>query len=238
MRVKVLFFGVLRDVLGRAEEVLEIEAGARLEAVFEHYAARCPALRGMGESVLVARNQRFAPRAEPVEDGDEVAFLPPVSGGSGLYTQMAEEPEGHFFALTREPIDTAALRARLVRSADGAAVTFEGVARDNSEGRRTLHLDYDCYEPMALAALVAIGRELARRHPIGRIGIVHRLGRVAVGETVVAIVVTAPHRRPAFEAAAEAIDRLKRTVPIWKKEHFVDGEAWVEGQWDPFAGQP
>jgi molybdopterin synthase catalytic subunit/molybdopterin converting factor small subunit len=238
VRVKVLFFGVLKDVLGRAEEVMEIEAGARLETVFEYYAARCPVLRGMGESVLVARNQRFAPRTAPVEDGDEVAFLPPVSGGSGLYTQMAEEPEGHFFALTREPIDAAALRARLVRSADGAAVIFEGLARDNTGGRRTLHLEYDCYEPMALEALVAIGRELARLHPIGRIGIVHRVGRVEVGETIVAIVVTAAHRRPAFEAASEAIDRLKRTVPIWKKEHFADGEAWVEGQWDTSAVRP
>jgi molybdopterin synthase catalytic subunit len=143
-----------------------------------------------------------------------------------------ECPEGHFFALTRGPIDVRALAARLLRGEDGAVVTFEGVARNNTDGRRTAWLDYECYEPMALQLIADIGRALAGGGKIGRIAIVHRLGRLEIGETSVAVVVTAPHRKPAFEAALEGINRLKRMVPIWKKEHFEDGEVWAEGEWD------
>src|SRR5208283_2291985 len=190
-----------------------------------HYAALFPKLRGMERSILLARNREFVRASDPVAEGDEIALLPPVSGG----TANAGE---NYFALTREPIDTRALTARLLRGEDGAVVTFEGVVRNNSQGRRTLWLDYECYEPMALKLMAEIGAEIARTREIGRIGIVHRLGRIEIGETSVAVVVTAPHRRPAFEAALEGIDRLKRTVPIWKKEHFEDGEVWVEGEWD------
>ena len=104
--------------------------------------------------------------------------------------------------------------------------------RNNTRGRPTRFLSYECYEPMALKLMARIGREIAAGREIGRVAMVHRLGRMLVGETSVAVLVTAPHRRPAFEAALEAIDRLKRTVPIWKKEHFADGEVWVEGEWD------
>ena len=111
-------------------------------------------------------------------------------------------------------------------------VNFEGVVRNNTKGRATKFLDYECYEPMAVKMMAEIGREIARAHAIGRIAMVHRLGRIEIGETSVAVVVTAPHRKPAFEAALEGINRLKRLVPIWKKEHFADGEVWVEGEWD------
>ena len=129
-------------------------------------------------------------------------------------------------------IDPRALATRLIAGAEGAVVTFEGTVRNNTNGRPTRFLEYEGYEPMALAAMAGIGREIAAARQIGRIAIVHRLGRVLVGETSVAVVVTAPHRRPAFEAAIEAIDRLKRIVPIWKKECFADGEVWVEGERD------
>ena len=111
-------------------------------------------------------------------------------------------------------------------------MNFEGVVRNNTKGRPTEFLDYECYEPMAVKTMAEIGRELAATHAISRIAMVHRLGRMQVGETSVAVMVTAPHRKPAFEAALEGINRLKRTVPIWKKEHFTDGEIWVEGEWD------
>jgi molybdopterin synthase catalytic subunit len=225
--------------MGQAEELLELEAGARLETVFDHYAARFPRLGEMSESILAARNQQFCSRETVVEEGDEIALLPPVSGGACRYThQIVEEPEGHFFALTREPIDTGELRARLLRGQDGAVVCFEGVARNNSRGRPTLYLDYECYEPMAVKMMAQIGCELARAYPIGRIGMVHRLGRVGIGETSVAVLVTAPHRKAAFEAASEGISRLKHRVPIWKKEYFEDGEVWVEGEWDPALLHP
>jgi molybdopterin synthase catalytic subunit len=225
VRIRVLFFGVLKDVTGCAAGQIELPSGASAGTVFEHYAALFPKLRGMERSILLARNREFVRASDPVAEGDEIALLPPVSGG----TANAGE---NYFALTREPIDTRALTARLLRGEDGAVVTFEGVVRNNSQGRRTLWLDYECYEPMALKLMAEIGAEIARTREIGRIGIVHRLGRIEIGETSVAVVVTAPHRRPAFEAALEGIDRLKRTVPIWKKEHFEDGEVWVEGEWD------
>jgi molybdopterin synthase catalytic subunit len=148
------------------------------------------------------------------------------------WSQMIEEPEGHFFALTREPIDGRELAARLVRGEDGAVVTFEGVARSHSQGRRTLALEYDCYEPMAIQMMARLGREIAVAHAIGRVGLVHRLGRVEIGEASVVIVATAAHRGAAFAACREGIDRLKRLVPIWKKEYFEDGAVWVEGAWD------
>ena len=169
---------------------------------------------------------------EQKKEGDEVAFLPPVSGGEGGFTEQLETPEGHFFALTREPIDTAALRARLLASHDGALVVFEGVVRDHSGGRRTRYLDYECYQEMAIKVMARLGAEIAASHEISRIAMVHRLGRMEIGEASVVIMAAAPHRRPAFEAALEAINRLKKTVPVWKKEYFEDGEVWVEGDWD------
>jgi len=239
VRIKVLFFGILKDLSGLAEETLEVEPGSRLETVFNHYATEFPRLQEMAASIVMARNQQFASPSTPLAEGDEAAFLPPVSGGSPRCAhELTTEPEGHFFALTREPIDTAGLRQRLLRGEDGALVTFEGTARNNTRGRRTLHLDYECYEPMALQVLSQIGCDIARSYPIGRIGIIHRLGRLRIGETSVAVAVSAPHRQPAFEAALDGIDRLKRLVPIWKKEHFLDGEVWVQGEWDASVLKP
>jgi molybdopterin synthase catalytic subunit len=116
--------------------------------------------------------------------------------------------------------------------AEGAVVTFEGTVRNNTKGRATRFLDYECYESMALKMMAQIGTELTAAHQIERVAMVHRLGRMLIGETSVAVIVTSPHRRAAFEAALEGINRLKKIVPIWKKEHFVDGEVWVEGEWD------
>jgi molybdopterin synthase catalytic subunit len=233
VRIRVLFFGMLKDIVGASQDTLEVADGGRLTAVFDHYARRFPKLVELGPSIVLAQNQQFAPTDSVVSDGDEVAFLPPVSGGSGRYThEIADDPEGHFFALTRQPIEPRELTAGLLRGEDGAVVCFEGVTRNNTKGRATRYLDYECYEPMAVKTMAEIGRELARTNAIGRIAMVHRLGRVEIGQTSVAIVVTAPHRKPAFEAALEGINRLKRLVPIWKKEYFADGEVWVDGEWD------
>jgi molybdopterin converting factor subunit 1 len=231
VRIRVLFFGVIRDVVGLREDSLELPDGGSLGSVFEHYAARFPKLRDMAASTVLALNQQFSPPAAPLAEGDEVALLPPVSGGSG-YSQHITDPAGHFFALTREPIDGTAIARQLLRGEDGAFVNFEGVARNNSNGRATRYLEYECYEAMAVKMMAEIGREIASHHAIGRIAMVHRLGRIEISETSVAVVVTSPHRKPAFDAALEGINRLKKLVPVWKKEYFVDGEVWVDGEWD------
>lgn len=233
VRVKVLFFGVLKDVVGTGQEELDLAEPARVGDVVESYARRFPRIREMSSSIVPARNREFARLSEEVREGDEIALLPPVSGGAGPYTHVIEDPAGHIFALTREPIETTELARRLHRDEDGAVVEFRGIVRNNSRGRETRMLDYECYEPMAVEMMARIGRAIAAERRIGRIAMVHRLGRVEIGETSVAIIVTAPHREAAFAAALEAINRLKLQVPIWKKEHFADGEVWVEGQWDP-----
>jgi molybdopterin synthase catalytic subunit len=233
VRVKVLFFGMLKDIVGRSEEQIEVADGARLESVFTCYARQFPRLTDLKESIVLARNQEFCHPSAAIAEGDEIAFLPPVSGGSSRYTHQIHDAEtGCFFALTRQAIDTPGIARQLLRGEDGALVDFEGVVRNNTKGRATKFLDYECYEPMAVKMMAEIGRDIAAAFAIGRIAMVHRLGRLEIGEASVAIVVTAPHRKPAFEAALEGINRLKRIVPIWKKEHFADGEVWVEGEWD------
>jgi molybdopterin converting factor subunit 1 len=234
VRIRVLFFGVLRDITGRREDFLDLPEGGRLGAIFEHYASLFPRLQGMAQSVVLALNQEFAAPSAMLKEGDEVAFLPPVSGGaSGAFLEMIHDREtGNFFALTRKPIDTREIIADLLRGEDGAVVDFEGVARNNTKGRATRYLEYECYEAMAVKMMAQIGREIAAGYAIGRIAMVHRLGRIEIGEASVAVVVTAPHRKPAFEAALEGINRLKRLVPVWKKEYLIDGEVWVDGEWD------
>ena len=223
---------MLKDIVGQSQDDLEVPPGGVLQSVFDHYASRFPRLREMSSSIVIAKNQQFAPGATPISDGDEVAFLPPVSGGAGAYTHEIAHPQGHFFALTRDTIDSAALSRQLLGGEDGALITFEGVVRNNTKGRATKFLDYECYEGMAIKMMAEIGLEIASSIAISRIAMVHRLGRLQIGEASVSIMVTAPHRKPAFEAALEGINRLKRMVPIWKKEYFADGEVWVEGEWD------
>ena len=191
-----------------------------------------PSLKTLRPSIVFARNQEFAKPTDTVQPNDEVAFLPPVSGGSDAYTHRTETATGNLYALTRHTIDTNQLRSQLLAGTDGAIVVFEGVVRNNTKGRATKFLDYECYEAMAIKVMENIGEEIAAAHAIGRLAMVHRLGRMEIGEASVVIVATAPHRRPAFEAALDGINRLKKTVPIWKKEHFEDGEIWVDGEWD------
>jgi MoaE-MoaD fusion protein len=221
MQVHVLFFGQLKDATGFAAYDLEASDTASLGSIWDDFAARFPRLAAHRPHVRAARNHEFAPFDTPVEPGDEIAFLPPVSGGSGSLV-----------LLTRDTIDARAMACLVQRPTDGAVVTFEGVVRDNTKGRPTEFLEYECYEPMALRLMEELRRDLLAKHAIGEAAIVHRLGKLAIGEASVVIVVAAPHRKAAFDACSEAINRLKSTVPIWKKEHFAGGEIWLEGDWD------
>lgn len=223
---------MLKDAAGAAEAQLELPDGATVEAAMDAVEAKWPELQRHRRSTVVAVNQKYALKTDALREGDEVALLPPVSGGAGPWLQAAEDEAGNFFGLTREPIDTDWLRARTAQPQDGAVVVFEGIVRNHSGGRRTLYLEYECYEAMAVRVMAEMGRGIAAKHGVSRVGIAHRLGRLEIGEASVVIVVASPHRQAAFDAALEAINRLKKEVPIWKKEHFEDGAEWVEGEWD------
>lgn len=226
MRVRVLFFGRLREIVGRAEDQAEMAEGARVEDLFARYGTQFPELARFRASVVASVNQEYAQWKAPLAGGDEVAFLPPVSGGAHTEASIADD----IFALTNEPIDAAPLVAHVKGPADGAVVVFEGIVRNNSRGRATLHLVYEAYEAMALKRMREIGARVREQFAVDRIAIVHRLGRLEIGEISVLIAVSAPHRGVAFDACRFAIDTLKRSVPIWKKEYFADGALWVEGQ--------
>lgn len=231
VRVRVLFFGAARDAAAD-ELTLSLPAGSKARAAFERLLADYPDLRRFRSSLLVAVNQEYARDLEVVlNEGDELALFPPVSGGGG--ERPAEEEAQDFFELTTDAIDVGAVARRVVPRRCGATVTLDGYAREWTRGRRTLHLVYEAYAPMALAEMRRLGAEARRRFDIAHIGIVHRTGRTEIGETSVVISVSAPHRRAAFEACEWAIRELKRTVPIWKKEFFEDGEVWVEGEFAP-----
>jgi molybdopterin synthase catalytic subunit len=231
MRVQVLFFGQLKDIVGRSSAEADLPAGAYMETLFARFASEYPKLREMAGSIAMARNQEFVTLDEPLADGDEVAFMPPVSGGSGSWLAHAEDAAS-FYAITPDPLDPRALVERLQTGEDGAVITFEGVTRNNTKGRETLFLDYECYAPMALAKMQEIGADLLAKHGVRAIGFVHRVGRLEIREASVIIVVCSAHRQAAYDASLEAINRLKQLVPIWKKEHFAAGEVWVEGAWD------
>ncbi len=146
---------------------------------------------------------------------------------------MAAPPDDDIFQLVREPIDVHALIRHVRAPGDGAIVTFDGFVRNQSHHRPTLYLDYEAYESMALAKMREIGAQLHEKFAIHRVAIVHRLGRLEIGETSVFVAVSAPHRSAAFDACRFAIDTLKRTVPIWKKEYFEDGAVWADGELPP-----
>jgi len=246
--VTVLFFGAARDVVGQAEVQLSLCA-TNAASAFAELLEKFPELRRFGRSLLFAVNQEYAQPDQEIKDGDELALFPPVSGGCAAQKHDSEETEAHasgtgtgtagvsptsrldidFFELTTQPIDVGAVARRVVLPECGATVTLDGYAREWTRGRRTLYLVYEAYAPMALSELERLGREAHDRFEIAHIGIVHRTGRLEIGDTSVVIAVSAPHRRAAFEACEWAIRELKRTVPIWKKEVFEDGEVWVEG---------
>lgn len=230
--VRVLFFGAARDAVGKGEVDLVLQGTPTAAAAFASVLEKYPDLGRFGRSLLFAVNQEYARADREVHAGDELAVFPPVSGGStgsaGILPASAF-PED-FFELTTNPIDVGSVARRVVLPECGATVTLDGYAREWTRGRRTLHLVYEAYAPMAERELERLGHEAHERFDIAYIGIVHRTGRLEIGETSVVIAVGAPHREAAFAACEWAIKELKRTVPIWKKEFFEDGEVWVEGE--------
>ena len=223
MLIRVLFFGVLKEMAGIASDSLELPKGATLADALRHYESRIPRLKELLPSVAVSVNREYAVQDVALSEGDEVALLPPVSGGA---------PNA---SIVRDRIDTQAVLQDLKAAADGAAVVFEGIVRDNTRGRRTLYLEYEGYEPMALKTMEELVTDAKSRFKVREIVVVHRLGRLEIGETSVLIVVASAHRGPAFDACRWVIDTLKKIVPIWKKEFFEDGAVWADGE--PFPAE-
>jgi molybdopterin converting factor subunit 1 len=220
MRVKVLFFGMLKEMLSSEGQTLELPQGATVDAVLGHYRELLPQQPKLWSALAIAVNQNYATSSCLLSEGDEVALLPPVSGGL----------PAPIVALVNEPIDSASLAAEIKQGEDGAVVVFDGIVRNNTRGRRTLFLVYEAYEEMALRQMRTLAEEAIAVHGARQVALVHRLGRLEVGETSVLIAVSSAHRAQAFAASRWLIDTLKKTVPIWKKEHFEDGEVWADGE--------
>ena len=226
MKVRVLLFGVLKDIFHRSEELLDLSAGATVSDLLDHYRRLAPERDRVFQSVALAVNQQYASPNDGLHEGDEIALLPPVSGGA----ETATSRENYQCEIVRERIPTERIVERIKQGEDGAVVVFEGIVRNYTRSRRTLFLDYEAYEPMALAQMNALAERILANYQVREVAMIHRLGRLEIGETSVLIVVASAHRGAAFDACRFAIDTLKRTVPIWKKEHFNDGVVWADGE--------
>jgi MoaE-MoaD fusion protein len=218
--VRVRFFARLRELAGVEIEVLHVPPGATVAGAYEASRAKHPALPAR-ESVRAALNQEFAEWTAQVANGDEVAFIPPVSGGA--------HKVGILFELTTDPLDARRLEAAVAHAGAGAICTFTGVVRDNSRGQSVTELEYESYAEMATAEMRKIGDEIAQQWPESRVAMAHRTGRLQIGDASVVVSVSCPHRAEAIAACKWGIDRLKESVPIWKKEHAADGTYWIEG---------
>jgi molybdopterin synthase catalytic subunit/molybdopterin converting factor small subunit len=224
MRVRVLFFGILKESVGKSSDCLDLPGeNPAIADVLAHYGENFPELKKWFNSMAVSLNQEYSPPGTKLKEGDEVALLPPVSGGA---------PQAK---IVREPIDSQGVLDSIKRPEDGAAVVFEGIVRNHSRGRKTLYLEYEAYPEMAIRKMEALAAEAIGWKEVRDVAIIHRLGRLEIGETSVLIVVASAHRAAAFEVCRRLIDTLKRTVPIWKKEYFEDGAVWADGE--PFPGE-
>jgi molybdopterin converting factor subunit 1 len=219
MRVRVLLFGVLKDLAGKSGDVLDLPEGALVRDVLKQYCSKVPQMKESMASLAVAVNQEYAGPETALKHDDEVAMLPPVSGGSGKAV-----------SIVRHRIDVQSVLEGIRQGEDGAAVVFEGVVRNQTRGRLTRYLDYEAYEEMALRQMVGLAEQARKQFQVREVALVHRLGRLEIGETSVLVVVASAHRAAAFDACRWIIDTLKRTVPIWKKEYFEDGAVWADGE--------
>jgi molybdopterin synthase catalytic subunit len=238
MQVRVLPFGVLKDWLGSGPVSVELRESATVaELLSQLKAAELATIRQLQAltGIAVSVNAEYATADRVLSEGDEVGLLPPVSGGTAPPARQINGQGAGTIALTHAVIDAEKMIAAAKSSEDGAVVVFDGIVRNHTLGRQTLHLDYEAYDEMAEKQMVALASEARSRFGVRHVTMVHRLGRLAVGETSVLIVVASAHRAQAFEACRWLIDTLKKTVPIWKKETFVDGAIWAAG--DPFPAE-
>lgn len=233
MQVTVRYLGMLREIAGREGESVEISDGAPVGELFADLQRRIPQLEHFRHAVALAVNYEYSDAGRQLRDGDEVALIPPVSGGApegSASSESAGTRATDHAALVGHAIDGAAIANLIRQPEDGAVVVFDGVVRNHTRDRRTLYLDYSAYEPMALQQMERLAQQALVNHAIRDVWVVHRLGRLQIGESSVYIAVASAHRAAAFEACRWIIDTLKKTVPIWKKEFFEDGAVWADGE--------
>lgn len=226
MQVTVKLFGSLREAVGAKELAVRLEEHATVGTLRALLARDHPEVAALGPRLRASRNLEIVPDAEPLAEGDEVAFLPPVAGGSE--DASATAGTGRRCTLSDGPLDPGEVAARVAGPDAGGVVTFVGAVRDHARGRAIEHLEYEAYAPMAEREMEAIADEAAARWPGTRVALAHRVGHLRIGELAVVVVAAAPHRAEAFDAARFAIDTLKERVPIWKKEVATDGAYWVD----------
>jgi molybdopterin synthase catalytic subunit len=220
MHLTVKFFGSLREEAGAKELELELPDASRVVDLRELLAERYPILERLGERIAASVNLEIAEADQLLRDGDEVAFLPPVAGGSGSASKLC--------TISDHPLVEEEVVARVSGPDAGGLVTFVGRVRDNARGHSIQYLEYEAYPEMAEREMEKIAAQATQKWPGTRVAIAHRVGRLEIGEAAVVVVAAAPHRAEAFEACRFAIDMLKQTVPIWKKEMATDGEYWVD----------
>jgi molybdopterin converting factor subunit 1 len=222
MKLRLKFFASLRERVGQADLERQFPDHATVGEIWHALTADFPGLAAQAEALSFAVNREYVPTDYRPRDGDELAFIPPVSGGSDAVADAIGPVR-----IVRHAIDFAALEAAVADPAAGGAVIFIGTTRNENSGRDVLRLEYEAYEPMALGEMQKLLREARTRFGLIRGAVTHRIGVVEIGEASVAIAVSAAHRAQAFEACRFLIDRIKEIVPIWKKEYFVGGEVWV-----------
>lgn len=231
MRVRVVLFAVCRERAKSDQISVELpDTGATAADVLRAVERAAPALSEVLPAVRVAVNLAFVEPDHPIGANDEVALIPPVSGGApeaGKASEGTEGPLEVWAALGEEPLDPREVEAQVAGSGQGARVTFQGTVRNRTGDHGVVALEYEAYPAMALAVLRQIGNEGVRGWPGARVAVAHRTGRLTVGEVSVVICVSHPHRAQAFEACRHVIERLKQDVPIWKKEIREDGSVWV-----------
>ena len=226
MKVQVRLFARYREAAGRDRVELDLPEGGTVEAAWEAVTSRFPSLSAYRPFTLFAVGNDYVGPERPLRSGEELCLFPPVSGGSS--GTLPSIPTDDRVDLVTEPLSEGALVAAVEDPGAGAVVLFSGVVRDQTGGRRVKFLEYEAHAPMALAKMREIAAAARQRHPgIRRLAIVHRVGRLEIGESSVLIAVSTAHRGEGFDACRFAIDTLKETVPIWKKEYFEDGEVWV-----------
>ncbi len=221
MDIDIRFFAVIREIVGRSAERRQLPVGSTAGDVFDELIREYPRLERMRPVTMVMVNKTYVTQDHVLRHGDELALIPPVSGGAQRR-----------FAVQSDALDPRLTESLVAHPGAGAIATFIGTVRDHGRGRKVTHLEYEAYAPAAELTMAQIGDEIRERWGIDHVAITHRVGSLAVGEASVVISVASAHREGAFEACRYAIERIKEIVPIWKKEHYADGAAWLGSEHD------